>query len=322
MPLDMPIELRRVREIQSALLGWFRASARDLPWRRTRDPYQVLVSEIMLQQTQVERVIPYYERFLARFPRVSDLAAAPTADVIRLWSGLGYNRRAVSLQHAAKAVIDQFDGRFPSEPDQLRQLPGVGAYTAGAIAAFAFERDVVFLDTNMRRVVSRLVFGTEPAGDQAVLNAAGQLLPPGKGWEWNQALIEFGALQCTARLPACVVCPLQSSCAAFPTIQTALAAKRAKTKAAKNVPFESTTRYFRGKIVEVLRSLPGDDTGGIDFVQLGAQVRPGFSNDDMPWLRGLVEGLARDGLAVIAEASPHYNTSTDGDEDVARVRLP
>ena len=151
---------------------------RDLPWRRTRDPYAILVSEVMLQQTQVDRVLPYYTRFLERFPTVEDLAAAATSDVIRFWSGLGYNRRAVNLQRAARAVVDEFGGSFPDDPADLKKLPGIGAYTAGAIAAFAHERDVAFLDTNMRRVISRVIFGSESARESDALEAATALVPP------------------------------------------------------------------------------------------------------------------------------------------------
>jgi A/G-specific adenine glycosylase len=308
----------RVLEIQRRLLGWFATNARDLPWRRTRDPYEILVSEVMLQQTQVDRVIPYYERFLEQFPTVAALADAPIGDVIRIWSGLGYNRRAVNLQRAAREVMEHFGGKFPTDPKELANLPGLGAYTAGAVAAFAFERDVTFLDTNMRRVLSRLVFGTETSSNADALDAAAQLLPHGKGWAWNQALIEFGALQCTARLPSCVVCPLQASCAAYPTIQSALAAKRTQQRRKAVEPFASTSRYFRGRIVEVLRTLPeGGD--GVELALLGPKVHPGYSKDDLPWLRALVEGLQRDGLALIAEETPDY----DGDAQMAlRVRLP
>lgn len=312
----------KIDAMRTRLLDWFRQHGRDLPWRHTRDPYAILVSEVMLQQTQVDRVIPYYERFLERFPNVGALASAPTADVIRMWSGLGYNRRAVNLQRAAQAVVDQFDGVFPEDLSQLRSLPGVGAYTAGAIAAFAFEQDVAFLDTNMRRVVSRVLFGTEQTGEREALHTAESLVPPGHGWEWNQALIEFGALQCTARKPACVVCPLQSMCAAFPSIQGTLAARRSRVNRTTAQPFESTPRYFRGRIVEELRGLPESDTRGIDLVSLGSRVREGFSERDVPWLRGLVEDLQRDGLAVIAEDSPRYDVGSDTQEGNCRVRLP
>jgi A/G-specific adenine glycosylase len=312
----------RVETIREGLLHWFAANARDLPWRRTRDPYAILVSEVMLQQTQVDRVVPYYDRFLARFPTVRDLAAAPVAEVIRLWAGLGYNRRAVNLQRAAQTVTAEFGGVFPQEPDVLRRLPGVGAYTAGAIAAFAFEQDAVFVDTNMRRVVSRLVFGVQPASEQQVIRVAGELLPPGKGWEWNQALIEFGALQCTARRPACIVCPLQRECAAYPAIQTAIATAKTTKRARTLEPFEQTTRYFRGRIVDALRSVPDGSDTGLSLNELGPRVREGFSGEDLPWLREIVSGLERDGLAKVAEAVPDYDAGAECGNRNLRVTLP
>lgn len=275
----------------------------------------------MLQQTQVDRVIPYYERFLALYPTVAELAAAPTADLIRLWSGLGYNRRVVNLQRAAQAVVEQHAGVFPDSPEAIRALPGVGAYTTGAISAFAFERDAVFLDTNMRRVVSRWIFGVEPVAESAVLAAATALLPPGQGWTWNQALIEFGALQCTARRPACVVCPLLNDCAAYPAIQTALSLTRTAKARKPSEKFETSSRYFRGRIVEALRSLPASESIGITLEELGPRVLEGYSDQDLPWLRALVEGLQRDGLAAIAEDSPRYDAEHEGSKQV-RIRLP
>jgi A/G-specific adenine glycosylase len=312
----------RLARIRDGLLGWFNEHARDLPWRRTRDPYAILVSEVMLQQTQVDRVLPYYARFLERFPTVQDLAAAATADVIRIWSGLGYNRRAVNLQRAARAVVDELGGSFPDDPAELRKLPGIGAYTAGAIAAFAHERDVAFLDTNMRRVISRVIFGSESARESDALEAAAGLVPPGQGWTWNQALIEFGALQCTARRPACIICPLRNECAAYPMMQVALQRKSARTRQAKTEPFESTTRFYRGRIVEALRAVPADEPAGIPLTELGVRVREGFTPENLPWLRELVAGLERDGLALVAEESPLYDVDPDNGVTGPRVRLP
>jgi A/G-specific adenine glycosylase len=312
----------RIARIRDGLLGWFRGHARDLPWRRTRDPYAILVSEVMLQQTQVDRVLPYYTRFLERFPTVEDLANAETSDVIRIWSGLGYNRRAVNLQRAARAVVDELGGMFPDDPADLKKLPGIGAYTAGAIAAFAHERDVAFLDTNMRRVVSRVIFGTESARESEAMEAASALVPPGLGWTWNQALIEFGALQCTARRPACIICPLRDDCAAYPTMQVALQRKSSATRQAKTEPFESTARFYRGRIVEALRALPADGPEGIPLAELGSIVRDGFTSEDLPWLRNLVEGLQRDGLALVAEDSPSYDAEHEPAAIGPRVRLP
>jgi A/G-specific adenine glycosylase len=312
----------RIKRIRAGLLGWFKEHARDLPWRRTRDPYAILVSEVMLQQTQVDRVLPYYTRFLERFPTVEDLAAAATSDVIRFWSGLGYNRRAVNLQRAARAVVDELSGSFPDDPADLKKLPGIGAYTAGAIAAFAHERDVAFLDTNMRRVISRVIFGSESARESDALEAATALVPPSQGWTWNQALIEFGALQCTARRPACIICPLRDECAAYPTMQVALQVKSSRTRQVKAEPFESTTRFYRGRIVEALRALPADEPAGIPLTELGVRVREGFTSENLPWLRELVDGLQRDGLALVAEDSPPYEADYDNPATSPRVRLP
>jgi A/G-specific adenine glycosylase len=312
----------RLARIRDGLLEWFKEHARDLPWRRTRDPYAILVSEVMLQQTQVDRVLPYYTRFLERFPTVEALANAATSDVIRIWSGLGYNRRAVNLQRAARVVVNELGGLFPDDPEDLKKLPGIGSYTAGAIAAFAHERDVAFLDTNMRRVISRVIFGSESANESDALEAANALVPPGHGWTWNQALIEFGALHCTARRPACIICPLRDECAAYPTMQLALQLKSGRARQTRAEPFERTTRFYRGRIVETLRSLPTDEPAGIPLVELGPRVREGFTSDELPWLRELVDGLQRDGLALVAEESPSYDAGEESEDTSPRVRLP
>lgn len=302
--------------VQAGLLAWWHASRRDLPWRHTRDPYRVMVSEIMLQQTQVDRVIPYYHRWFEAFPTVQDLAAAPTADVIRLWAGLGYNRRAVNMQRTAQAVAER-GGEFPSTIEELLELPGIGPYTAGAIACFAFEQDVPFIDTNMRRVLHRLFIGVDvpnPAvPDKEIIARAAEVLPRGNGWNWNQGLIEFGALQCTARKPLCVVCPLQSECNAYPDIQGAIAQHGKIPRRGKQVPFEQTNRYFRGRVVDALRTHRDQ---GIPLFDLGPMLRPAFREDDVPWLLEIVQGLERDGLAIIAEEEASYDVLK------ARVRLP
>jgi A/G-specific adenine glycosylase len=303
-----------------ALLGWWDANARELPWRETRDPYRILVSEVMLQQTQVDRVIPYYHQWLGAFPDVHALAAAPTAEVIRLWKGLGYNRRAVNLQRAAQAVVER-GGAFPDSVDELLALPGIGPYTAGAIACFAFERDVPFIDTNMRRVLHRVFVGSEvperQASDKEIVELAAATLPPGDGWRWNQALIEFGALQCTARTPACVICPAQAFCRARPTIQSDIQAAMIDRKGkAKGVPFERTNRYFRGRIMDALREHRDE---AMPIEALGAIVKADFRAEDLPWLTELVVALERDGLAAVAEAEPEYDA--DGPRAIS-VRLP
>lgn len=184
--------------LQTDLLAWFSQNGRDLPWRDTRDPYAILVSEIMLQQTQVSRVIERWTAWLERWPTVEALAAASTADVVRAWSGLGYNRRAVNLQRAARAVAET--GAFPRTPEGLRALPGVGPYTASAIGCFAFDAQLTTVDVNVRRVLTR------------ALGQEGAPPPPGSAWEWNQALFDLGATVCLARVPRCEVCPLAAGC--------------------------------------------------------------------------------------------------------------
>lgn len=193
------------------LLAWFRTAARDLPWRRTRDPYRVLVSEFMLQQTQVSRVLEFYPRFLRRYPDLEALARATPRAVREAWEGLGYYRRAANLHALAREVIRHHAGTVPSDPEDLRQLPGVGPYTAGAVASFAFERPAPAVDTNASRVLRR-VFGCRTA---KTARAMAQRLQPKRGktaWSFNQALMELGALVCTARAPKCPDCPVSRLC--------------------------------------------------------------------------------------------------------------
>ncbi len=193
------------------LLAWFRTAGRDLPWRRTRDPYRVLVSEFMLQQTQVSRVLDYYPRFLRRYPTLDALARARPGAVREAWEGLGYYRRAANLHRLARQVVRHHAGIVPSEPEQLERLPGVGPYTAGAVATFAFEKRAAAVDTNARRVLGR-VFGCKTAKDVRTTAFA---LQPQRGktaWAFNQALMELGALVCRARAPKCPSCPVNKLC--------------------------------------------------------------------------------------------------------------
>lgn len=212
------------------LLRWYRRYGRELPWRKTRDPYRVLVSEVMLQQTQVGRVLHYYPRFLARFPDVDTLAAAPPRRVREAWEGLGYYRRATNLHRLARVVARRYNGAIPSDPAVLRRLPGVGPYTAGAVASFAYHRRSPAVDTNVARVLDRVfsLRGTPPGGrapkggtaSRQVWELAGRLLPRRRhaAWEFNQALMDLGALFCTARNPKCGVCPVRPTCATGRTL--------------------------------------------------------------------------------------------------------
>jgi A/G-specific adenine glycosylase len=300
--------------IQGRLLEWFAENGRDLPWRHTRDPYRIMVSEIMLQQTQVDRVVPKYQAFLELFPSLEVLAAAPLAEVIRAWSGLGYNRRAVNMQRAARAVLDEQGGRFPRDLPTLLKLPGIGPYTAGALACFAFEQDVAFMDTNIRRVVQRLFAGPEEsaaAGESRLLALAQAAIPPGQGWAWNQAIMELGALICTAAAPACWRCPLQAHCRAYAARRAAdeqlfsdvampVEPQRPRRVAERReAPYAGSNRFYRGRAIEALRRRPPGES--LTLAELGRAIKSDFGEGDMPWLCALVEGLARDGLLVLED---------------------
>ncbi len=208
------------RDFSRRLRRWFRRHGRDLPWRRTRDPYHVLVSELMLQQTQVSRVIDYYDRFLERFPSLHLLAEAPQAHVLEAWSGLGYYARARNLHALARAVTGDGTGALPPDPAALRALPGVGAYTAGAVASFAFEQRAELVDTNVARVLARVfaprLHPKRPRDLTRIWRIAAAVLPQRgpTAWTHNQALMELGALVCTARVRHCTRCPVQTLCSA------------------------------------------------------------------------------------------------------------
>ena len=300
-------QLGRIRRL---LIDWYRAFGRDLPWRRTRNPYHILVSEIMLQQTQVDRVIPKYHAFLDRFPTIEALAEASPGDVIRAWAGLGYNRRALNLQRTARTVLDEHGGRFPSTPEELRRLPGIGPYTAGAVACFAFERDVAFMDTNIRRVIRRVFAGPDetdpPPEERRLLEVAAAAVPAGDGYTWNQAIMELGALICTAARPRCAICPLRPACRAYAAWKQAdeevfrmPPAARAAPRAIAERPsaYVTSNRYFRGRIVAILRELPAGATMPLDT--LGPRVKDGWTTEELPWLTNIVRALAEEGLIVL-----------------------
>ncbi|MBX3234975.1 MAG: A/G-specific adenine glycosylase [Nitrospiraceae bacterium] len=206
------------RKFQNRLLKWYAANGRDLPWRKTSDPYHILVSEVMLQQTQVDRVIPKYHEFLERYPSFADLAEAPVADVKKTWYPLGYNIRPERLHSIARETVVRYGGQLPSDPEELLSFKGIGRYTAGAIRSFAFNEDAPILDTNVIRVLHR-VFIAE--GDPKVQKArlwelSEALIPRGKGYDFNQAIMDFGATVCSARNPYCLLCPMKNLCKSYP----------------------------------------------------------------------------------------------------------
>jgi len=235
--------------VLDALLSWYPGAGRhDLPWRRTRDPWAVLVSEFMLQQTQVSRVVPKYKAFMASFPSVAACAAAPLADVVRAWAGLGYNRRAVNLHRTAVEVAAVHGGRLPSSLDALLALPGLGPYTARAVLAFAFEQPVCPLDVNTARPLARAL------GRTATQPEADALVPSSQSWEWNEALMDLGALVCTRGAPDCGRCPLAVQCrwslAGCPPDADPAA------PAGRQSRFHGSDRQGRGRLVDALRAGP------------------------------------------------------------------
>ncbi len=207
-----------VAELRRRLLRWYRAHRRDLPWRRTRDPYAIWVSEIMLQRTRSETVVPYYRRFLRRFPTLRALARAPESAVLGLWSGLGYYSRARNLHRAARLVVERHAGRIPATVEGLRALPGIGRYSAGAIASIAFRVPAPVLDGNVTRVLARVFYVPgalrSPAAKSALWRLADRVIPRRAPGDWNQALMELGASLCSPRAPQCPRCPFRTHCAA------------------------------------------------------------------------------------------------------------
>lgn len=265
-----------------ALLDWFDDAKRDLPWRRTRDPWAVLVSELMLQQTQVSRVVPKWEAFLERFPTAASCAAALAGDVVRLWSGLGYNRRAVNLHRCAVAVVERHGGRLPDSLDALLALPGIGPYTARAVLAFAFERDVGVLDVNAARVLGRAWSVTTQAEADAVV-------PLGRAWAWNQAVLDLGATVCTRKAPRCEACPVAAGCDWRRSGGPDPAAP-----AGRQSRFEGSDRQGRGRLVAALARGPVP----LDRIDVAAGW-PG----DVDRARTALDSLVADGLAAVR--GPH-----------------
>lgn len=210
------LDREQVRQFQRRLIRWYDRHGRDLPWRRTRDPYEILVSEIMLQQTQVERVLDYYEPFLRRYPSIEVLARSSEFEVREAWDGLGYYTRARNLHRTARQVAEVHGGKLPDDPDLIQRLPGIGRYTAGAVLSFAYGKDAAILDTNAARVLRR-VFGVRSVASKSRLHnrlwqIAEHVTPAGKADRFNQAIMDLGATICHARVPACDRCPVKTQC--------------------------------------------------------------------------------------------------------------
>ena len=283
---------------------WYAANARDLPWRKPPflgDPYAVLVSEVMLQQTQVDRTVPKFLEFMERFPTLAALAGSSVGEVITLWAGMGYNNRAVRLHRLAKQVMDEMAGVLPRSVESLRALPGIGPYTAAAIACFACGSPLPVLDTNIYRVLSRVAHGVRPPKRSELGPLALELVPDERthldASTWHQALMDIGATICTTSRPRCMLCPLRKHCAAAPVLQDGAARALAEATVPyvpKQGRFAGSTRYYRGRIVEELRR--GEP---LAIASLHDKLDPAV--DASVWERrveSLIAGIVDDGLAV------------------------
>jgi A/G-specific adenine glycosylase len=299
-PLPPALDLDAVRE---ALIEWYEADHRPFPWRQTDDAYEIHVSEVMSQQTQLDRIVSAWEDFRERWPTVEVLADADRSDVVAFWTdhSLGYNNRAKYLHEAANQVVDDYGGEYPESPEELEELMGVGPYTANAVASFAFNNGNAVVDTNVERVTYR-AFDT-PDDDDAFEQAARDLMPEGQSRVWNNAIMELGGIACT-KSPSCdeAGCPWRKWCHAYETGDFT----------APDVPeqpsFEGSRRQFRGRIVRVL-----GEHDEVELDDLGHRVRVDYAPDGdhgREWLRGLLDDLADDGLVTVDESG-----------DAPRVRL-
>jgi len=279
--------------LTSNVLRWYGKNGRDLPWRKEHDPYRVLLSEVMLQQTQVSRVLTKYPQFLKRFPSFKRLAEAKTSDVIKAWEGMGYNNRALRLQKLAEVVLDKYQGKLPRDIQQLETLPGIGRYTAHAVACFSFGQRVPIVDTNIRRVLTRVCppggRGRSPE-EEETWTLAESFLPRRHAHDWNQALMDLGATICTAALPKCDHCPLVSLCPSAHQVRRKKPAVRKSEPGNGGIP----NRIFRGRTIQALRKLKSRQT--IATSVLAFRIKPDFQSTDRRWFESLLGGLEKDGL--------------------------
>lgn len=270
--------------VQRAILNWYAVEGRQLGWRATRDPYAILVSEVMLQQTQAERVEPVWRAFLQRFPTLTALADATRAEVLTAWQGLGYNRRAVNLHRCAAAIVERHAGSIPDELTALRALPGIGDYTARAVLVFAFGRRMAPVDTNVARVLARLIAG-RPLSRPEAQRIADQAIPAGSPAHWTHALMDLGARVCTARSPRCGECPASTSCAW--RLRSGLdPAAHGAHRPRPQGRFAGSDRFHRGRLVDALRA------GPVPHAQLAAAAQGSTQTAERIAAALVAEGLA------------------------------
>lgn len=261
---------KKIKAFQQRILEWYEANKRDLPWRKTRDPYHILVSEMMLQQTQVSRVITKYEAWFLAFPSLESLAKAKTTEVLRMWSGLGYNRRALYLQQFAKDVVEKFGGTIPQDEKLLRTLPGIGEYTARALLCFGFDHQIAVVDTNIRKVILTEFGGNSKqvtSSSKQLRQIADRLLPQGKAYQWNQALMDYASAML----------------------------KDKKIPIPKQSTFVGSDRYYRGAIVRLLLK---NHTMTVDALW---QLLPVKKHHTREWFTRLLQKMEKDGLVTISQ---------------------
>jgi A/G-specific adenine glycosylase len=292
------VEEALLEATRTRVLAWFAEAGRDLPWRATRDPYRVLVAEVLAQQTQAARAAAAWPVFLERFPDAATLAAAPPGEVLRAWQGLGYNRRALALRRTAQAVVER--GGWPDTVEELARLPGVGPYTARAVACFALEQPVAPVDTNVARVLARSLTGADPAQltPAARQRLADQAMAPEDPWAWSSALMDTGALHCRPR-PRCGGCPLEATCR-WRALGPAAPPPRPRAQA----PFATSDRRWRGAVVRALAAAPH----GMDPAALADAVEAAAADRPAGWFDALLARLESEGMVA---------TGADG-----RLRLP
>jgi A/G-specific adenine glycosylase len=259
---------QQIKQFQKKILDWYQVNKRDLPWRQGRDPYRILISEVMLQQTQVSRVIPKYEAWLAAFPTVHDLASASVSSILVYWTGLGYNRRALNLKRTAEIIVRDYSGVFPQTESELLKLPGIGQYTARALLCFAFNQQIAVVDTNVRRVIltqfqiSNVKF---QISNKEIQSIADYLLPYGFAYDWNQALMDYAGS----------------------------VLKKEKIAIPKQSKFIGSHRYYRGQVLKTLL-----EKKRVSLRELGALIRKDYEDK---WLEGLVGELKDEGFVAVEE---------------------
>ncbi|MBX2991346.1 MAG: A/G-specific adenine glycosylase [Bacteroidetes bacterium] len=280
--------------IVKSLLAWYTRHGRTFPWRGISDPYRILVSEIMLQQTQASRVLDKYPEFLNRFPSLRSLATATQRDVVIAWKGMGYNNRAVRLHRLTRIVLSEYKGRIPEDYDSLIALPGIGRYTANAILSSAFGQRCAIVDVNVQRVLSRIFWKMDSLRKMRaateIWQLAEKLLPRNDVYNWNQALMDFGATVCTSRKPDCIKCPVGQACASKKLMTGTTVFKRKPGKQIDGIP----NRLHRGKVIQHLRNLNSGRSIRADA--LGRKILHNFSQRNKKRFADLLLGLEKDGL--------------------------